>query len=230
MAFNLNKNEANNPSTKFDLSKSDSSSNVSTAPEKSKPKTWLFALLALLAVGIGAWYFLSRPDDTKENENEVATTASVTTTGEATTNNESSTTTPATNDTAHATTSNNSSTTAATTIDAGNIINKVPATFAKGSNAISGLDQAVVKNIIVFLEKNPTAAITVNGYASSEGTLAVNETISQSRADAFKKYLVAKGIPGNRINATGRGIDNPISSNDTEEGRIKNRRVEITFQ
>lgn len=87
-----------------------------------------------------------------------------------------------------------------------------------------------MSEVISFLEKNPTAVITVNGYASSEGEPAFNQRISQLRADAFKSYLVSKGVDASRINANGKGIDNPVSSNDTENGRIKNRRVEILFQ
>ena len=234
MAFNLNKNEATNSSTKFDLSKSSSTTGVSTEQGKSKSKTWLFALLGLLVTGITAWYFFSRSNDTPKNEKNVAAAATISdsagnqnkatatpvdTIGNVKTETESHSTTPVTSDTASAKAGNNTS-----------ISNMVPATFAKGSNSISSLDAAVVKDIITFLEKNPGSVITVNGYASSEGTLAINQTISQSRADAFKRYLVSKGIASNRINATGKGIGNPVSPNDTEEGRIKNRRVEISLQ
>lgn len=250
MAFNLNKNEAANPSTKFDLSKNDSSTGVSTAQQKSKSNTWLFALLGLLLIGITGWYFLSGSNDSSKHENDIALSAAtdsntanapagdqnkataspVNTTANATTENESTSTASATNNNRDAKPGNNTGTSPATAISATSINNRVPATFAKGSNSISGLDASLVKDIIAFLEKNPGSIINVNGYASSEGTLDVNQTISQARADAFKRYLVSKGIPNNSINATGKGIDNPISSNDTEEGRIKNRRVEISLQ
>ena len=250
MAFNLNKNEAINPSTKFDLSKSSSSTGVSIEQKKSKSKTWLWALLGMLVIGITAWYFLSRSNDTSKNENDVASSAATgsdsasipagnqnkaiaapeKTTGDVKTVNESAANTSVKIENTDPKPSNNTSTPPTTTISGTAINNKVPATFAKGSNSISSLDGYLVKDIITFLKENPGSVINVNGYASSEGTLAVNQKISQFRADVFKRYLVSKGIPNNSINATGKGVDNPISPNDTEEGRIKNRRVEISVQ
>jgi outer membrane protein OmpA-like peptidoglycan-associated protein len=69
----------------------------------------------------------------------------------------------------------------------------------------------------------------VNGYASSDGTLAINQIVSQARADAFKEYLVSRSVAANRIIAEGKGIENPVASNETNSGRKKNRRVEITI-
>ena len=74
---------------------------------------------------------------------------------------------------------------------------------------------------------NSSARLEVFGYASSEGSVAVNQSISQARADAFKNYLIAKSVKADRIKAIGNGIANPIASNDTESGRRKNRRVEV---
>jgi len=77
------------------------------------------------------------------------------------------------------------------------------------------------------LKTNKQVIIHVLGYASSEGRQQINQQISQARADAYKRLLVQKGIPENNINAQGKGIDNPIASNDTDAGRRKNRRVEV---
>lgn len=240
MAFNLNKNEGADPSKKFDLSKSSSPTTTGAEQEKSRSKTWLFALPVLLVAGIAAWYFLSNPGPHKENSIAAATAIDSNTANIASGDQNKVTTSPADTPADVKKENAGSSTIAAT--NSGNAVgtpgnttntsfnNKVPATFAKGSNSISNLDRSLVKDIIAFLEKNPAAVITVNGYASSEGDPAVNQQISRSRADAFKSYLVSKGITAGRINAAGKGIDNPISSNDTEEGRIKNRRVEISFQ
>ena len=246
MAFNLDKNDGAKSSTKFDLSKSDAPATTGTTQEKHRSKTWLFVLPALLAAGIAAWYFLSNSRGDNKNDiaaitatdsnpntvnlaageqNKATTSIGDTLSDVKKENAGSSTTASASNSNAVATPPNTSS---AATNPGFN--NKVPATFGKGSNSISKLDRSLLKEIISFLEKNPAAVITVNGYASSEGDLAFNHHISRSRADAFKSYLVSKGIDASRINAYGKGIDNPVSSNDTEEGRIKNRRVEILFQ
>jgi OOP family OmpA-OmpF porin len=68
--------------------------------------------------------------------------------------------------------------------------------------------------------------VTVNGYASSEGTAAYNVKLSKDRANSVKTYLVNSGVNASQVATKGNGEANPIASNDTEEGRIQNRRVE----
>ncbi|MES2417828.1 MAG: OmpA family protein [Bacteroidota bacterium] len=68
--------------------------------------------------------------------------------------------------------------------------------------------------------------ITAKGYASSEGTAAYNLKLSKDRANSVKTYLVNSGVNSSQVTAKGFGEANPIASNDTEEGRIQNRRVE----
>ena len=68
--------------------------------------------------------------------------------------------------------------------------------------------------------------VTVNGYASSEGTAAYNLKLSKDRANSVKTYLVNSGVNSSQVMTKGFGEANPIASNDTEEGRIQNRRVE----
>ena len=67
--------------------------------------------------------------------------------------------------------------------------------------------------------------VTVNGYASSEGTAAYNMKLSKDRANSVKTYLVNSGVNASQVTARGYGEANPIASNDTEEGRAMNRRV-----
>jgi len=70
--------------------------------------------------------------------------------------------------------------------------------------------------------------VTVNGYASSEGTAAYNLKLSKDRANSVKTYLVNSGVNASQVATKGLGEANPIASNDTEEGRIQNRRVETS--
>ncbi|RZK59922.1 MAG: OmpA family protein [Pedobacter sp.] len=70
--------------------------------------------------------------------------------------------------------------------------------------------------------------VTTKGYASSEGTAAYNMKLSKDRANSVKTYLVNSGVNASQVTAKGFGEANPIASNDTEEGRIQNRRVETT--
>jgi outer membrane protein OmpA-like peptidoglycan-associated protein len=87
----------------------------------------------------------------------------------------------------------------------------------------------VVDAILTYLSAHPTSKATVSGYASSEGDLATNAALAKERADAFKAYLVGRGVTAERIIAVGRGIERPIASNDSQQGRAKNRRVEVNF-
>jgi OmpA-OmpF porin, OOP family len=70
--------------------------------------------------------------------------------------------------------------------------------------------------------------VTVKGYASSEGTAAYNLKLSKDRANSVKTYLVNSGVNASQVASKGFGEANPIASNDTEEGRIQNRRVETS--
>ena len=238
MAFNLNKNEAGNSSKKFDLSKGNISDTANTEQAKSSSTTWLFVVAGLLVAAAAAWYFLS--DSGSHQESGTTATATDSNMVRSTTSNQDPIAATAADTAATVkkedarsstlTAANNNNTVTAPAPATGTSFNhKVPATFAKGSNRVSNLDRSLVKDIIAFLEKNSAALVTVNGYASSEGDPGVNQQISQARADAFKNYLVSKGIHSGRIHSVGKGIDNPIASNDTEAGRVKNRRVEIVF-
>ena len=105
----------------------------------------------------------------------------------------------------------------------------IPVRFQAGSSSVTAPDSAVVGEILTYLSAHPTSKATVSGYASSEGDLATNAALAKERADAFKAYLVGRGVTAERIIAVGRGIERPIASNDSQQGRAKNRRVEVIF-
>ena len=75
--------------------------------------------------------------------------------------------------------------------------------------------------------RDNNSSVTLDGYASAEGTEAYNMTLSKDRANAVKQYLVNAGVTAAKVTANGYGEANPVASNATEEGRIQNRRVEI---
>jgi len=75
--------------------------------------------------------------------------------------------------------------------------------------------------------RDSNGTVTLDGYASAEGTEEYNINLSKDRANAVKQYLVNAGVAASSINANGYGEANPIASNATEEGRVQNRRVEI---
>lgn len=75
--------------------------------------------------------------------------------------------------------------------------------------------------------KTSGSSITVAGYASSEGTAAHNMSLSKDRANSVKTYLVNSGVESRRLKIKAYGETHPIADNSTEQGRVKNRRVEF---
>jgi len=79
------------------------------------------------------------------------------------------------------------------------------------------------------LDKYPNSDILIVGHTDSVGTDAYNMDLSQRRAQAASAYLQSLGVPASRLQTAGRGESEPIATNDTEEGRQRNRRVEIAI-
>ncbi|HEX4407041.1 MAG TPA: OmpA family protein, partial [Polyangia bacterium] len=77
-----------------------------------------------------------------------------------------------------------------------------------------------------FMAHKRSARVEISGHTDTKGNAKSNKTLSQKRAEACRKYLVDKGIAADRITAVGYGGERPIASNDTEEGRQQNRRIE----
>jgi outer membrane protein OmpA-like peptidoglycan-associated protein len=69
----------------------------------------------------------------------------------------------------------------------------------------------------------------VEGHTDSQGSLKLNQTLSENRSKAVLDYLVSKGIDAGRLSSKGFGEANPIASNRTSRGRAQNRRVEINL-
>ena len=75
--------------------------------------------------------------------------------------------------------------------------------------------------------KKPNWRLKISGHTDNVGSAASNMKLSQNRAEAVKTYLISKGIDRSRFKAEWFGSKNPIASNKTEEGRQRNRRVEM---
>ncbi|MBC7862534.1 MAG: PD40 domain-containing protein [Bacteroidia bacterium] len=78
-----------------------------------------------------------------------------------------------------------------------------------------------------FLKENPTVKIELSGHTDNKGTKEYNQKLSESRAKAVVDYLISKGISASRLTFKGYWFSQPISENDTEEGRQLNRRTEF---
>jgi outer membrane protein OmpA-like peptidoglycan-associated protein len=81
--------------------------------------------------------------------------------------------------------------------------------------------------IVDILKANPSLNILVAGHTDNIGSATNNQTLSENRAKSVMNYLVEKGIPADRLSSKGYGASKPIYTNDTEDGRAKNRRTEI---
>jgi len=77
------------------------------------------------------------------------------------------------------------------------------------------------------LRKYPNAKVTIAGHASSDGSAAYNQKLSEKRANAVRDAVIAAGIDADRVDAKGYGENQPIDKNSTRAGRSKNRRVDF---
>ncbi|MFW2368526.1 MAG: OmpA family protein [Desulforhopalus sp.] len=80
-----------------------------------------------------------------------------------------------------------------------------------------------------FFHANPQVNAEIYGHTDSMGSATYNQSLSENRAQAVANYLVEKGINRERLTSRGFGESKPIATNDTQEGRQKNRRVELQF-
>jgi len=102
--------------------------------------------------------------------------------------------------------------------------------FESGKSAIKSESQNIVEELYKMLSSNPTLKIIIEGHTDNVGSAASNKTLSEQRATSVKNSLVNKGISADRIKTLGFGQDKPVADNSTEDGKAKNRRVEIKKQ
>ena len=99
--------------------------------------------------------------------------------------------------------------------------------FAVGRSDIQPNFAPVLDQFAMGLRNNPYSDVRIVGHTDSTGSEAVNNPLSVDRAASTRNYLVNRGVDGRRIAIDGMGERYPIASNDTAEGRARNRRVEI---
>lgn len=100
-------------------------------------------------------------------------------------------------------------------------------TFATGSAALGGSAQYALNTAAQTLVQYPDTTLTINGHTDNTGSDAVNNPLSQHRAQAVAYYLQTRGVAASRLTVYGYGSHMPVASNATVEGRAQNRRVEI---
>jgi len=99
--------------------------------------------------------------------------------------------------------------------------------FDTGKSTIKPESKPIIEQIVQMMKSNPGLKISVEGHTDNVGNPKSNKTLSDDRAKAVVSAIVAQGIDGKRLSALGHGQDKPIADNKTEEGRAKNRRVEL---
>jgi|KBSSwiStaDraftv2_1062776.scaffolds.fasta_scaffold176646_2 outer membrane protein OmpA-like peptidoglycan-associated protein/uncharacterized protein YidB (DUF937 family) len=100
--------------------------------------------------------------------------------------------------------------------------------FATGSADIPQSSQPFLNRAAEVIKTGPnTAVIEIGGHTDNTGDASANLALSQQRADAVRNYLVQQGVAETTLNAKGYGDTKPIASNDTDEGRFRNRRIEF---
>lgn len=100
--------------------------------------------------------------------------------------------------------------------------------FKRGTaELLDGNSMGIISSLADFLIDNPTIKILLEGHTDNLGNAQLNKELSLKRASAIRKYLVDKGVAFERMRIAGWGGTKPLASNKNEEGRIRNRRVEM---
>lgn len=99
--------------------------------------------------------------------------------------------------------------------------------FAQGKAVIDPKSFSELDEVTAMLKENPKMEIQLEGHTDNRGNADANLKLSQLRVDAVKKYITSKGVGKDRIKTKAFGGTRPIASEDTEEARVKNRRVEM---
>lgn len=102
--------------------------------------------------------------------------------------------------------------------------------FDVNKTSLKQESQTELRYLTNLLKQNPTLKIAISGHTDNVGSDSANMVLSTGRANAVRDYLIGQGIEPDRITAKGFGERQPVASNDTEEGRQKNRRVEFRLK
>jgi outer membrane protein OmpA-like peptidoglycan-associated protein len=99
--------------------------------------------------------------------------------------------------------------------------------YETDSYALKKESEIELNKVVQFLKVNPGIRIEISGYTDNVGETAYNQVLSENRAKTVANYLITASVNAQRIVSKGYGTGNPVTSNDTEEGRAQNRRTEL---
>jgi outer membrane protein OmpA-like peptidoglycan-associated protein len=118
--------------------------------------------------------------------------------------------------------------TARSTASAGGAVMTIPdVSFDSGIASLNPGTKRRLDGLVSSLQQDPTLRVMIEGHSDNVGRHEANLEMSLSRAKAVKSYLAEQGIEAERLQTLGQGAKYPIASNESEEGRWRNRRVEI---
>lgn len=112
-------------------------------------------------------------------------------------------------------------------VDVGSTIVLKNIFFDLGKSTLRSESTNELERLGKLLYDNPTLKIEISGHTDNKGSAELNKKLSDGRAKAVVDYLISKGITGDRLTYVGYGKEQPIASNDTEDGRQQNRRTEF---
>lgn len=99
--------------------------------------------------------------------------------------------------------------------------------FAPGQAALRAEARANLARVVAFVQRDATASIRIEGHTDDRGSDNLNQVLSQRRAEAVRNALIEEGVDGARLQAVGLGENQPVADNATEQGRARNRRVDV---
>ncbi len=100
-------------------------------------------------------------------------------------------------------------------------------TFDTGKDVLQPESTPLLEEIAALLKGTASLTLSIEGHTDDVGDKKANEALSKKRAESVKRWLTAKGIAAARLSTNGFGAAKPLADNRTEEGRAKNRRVEL---
>ena len=101
--------------------------------------------------------------------------------------------------------------------------------FEPGSAAFASGSRQALESIVQLLRGYPEHRVRISGHTDNTGRPQVNLRISRERAQAVADYLISSGVAAAQVTAQGYGASQPIADNATEDGRARNRRIEISY-
>ncbi len=102
--------------------------------------------------------------------------------------------------------------------------------FAPGQAGLRPEARTSLGKLVAFVDHDPSKPIHIEGHSDSRGNPNANQLLSQKRADSVRDALIAAGVAASRITSIGLGDSQPVASNDTPEGRARNRRVDVILE